>query len=434
MLIAFILSSCSKLGYGILLWSTEEPPITSGTMLPVYIRSNIDQVWVVGIPENLRVSKDINKMEIPLTMLEFSGSKRKAEKRADEFAKFASVYAENRQDGLPIRDNPDNNSRRVYRLRLGEIIKVLNVADGVPPISTTGDPLPGDWLKVLTHDGVTGYCFSYRLKIFEHSDGPLQASVDTRREAEPDPDLEMVLARKWSAEYYLQMINNRRIDLNELEKKYGFDPGQDTGVARIYLPDMKKEYVYDTIVSDGERAWRFEGTELLMNLRSNTTLAVQYLENNGLRRTLLFAALSADVDDLIEQEIHRRETQFKIIYNQGPVFSSSSYGTIEFSENGNFRWAGYELLVPQLISPQTRGTGRILMDLHISSSFEDRYYGAFSMQFTDLKDHNTLFFLYSFDNQGLRLEVVPDYCIENITVTRRAPNPMVLYFYKDTLF
>jgi hypothetical protein len=428
-----IFSSCSRLGWGILLWSTEDPPIRSGTVLPVYIRSNIDRVWVVGVPEALIKDKSdpsSSKIEIPLTRFEFAGSRKKANLRAQDFAEYASVYAENLQDGLPIRDNPDNGSRRVYRLRLGEIIKVLGIVQGNPPISTTGDPLPGDWYRVLTHDGVTGYCFSYRLKIFNHLEGPLQAAVVTRSEAPPDPELDIVLSKTWSPESYLQMVNSRQINIRELERNYRFAPGQDTGVAKIVLPDMEREFVYDGIYPDGERAWHFEGTTLQMNLRTNTTLAVQFLEGNGTRRTLVFAALSSDVGDLIIQENSRREAQFAAIYEQGPVFTSNNYGTIIFNQDGGFSWAGFDLLVPQLIPFETRGEGRVDMELFIAQSFTDRYTGAVTFRFTGT--NTILNFMYSLDNQGLRLEVVPDYAIEDITVTRRSSSPMVLYFFKDT--
>jgi hypothetical protein len=150
--------SCSRLGWGVLLWSTEDPPIPSGTVLPVYIRSNIDQVWVAGIPEVYRNGKKgIDKMEIPLSQLELVGGKGKARKWAEVFSPYALTYAENLQDGLPIRENPDNSARRIYRLRTGEIIKVLAQVEGNPAISASGDPLPGEWYRVLTEDGTTGY-------------------------------------------------------------------------------------------------------------------------------------------------------------------------------------------------------------------------------------------------------------------------------------
>ncbi|MDR0322009.1 MAG: SH3 domain-containing protein [Treponema sp.] len=428
-----LLSSCSKLGYGVLLWSIDEPPVDSGSVLPVYIRSNIEKIWVVGVPETVKSDRDV-KIEIPLTQLEFFNSKNQAVKRAQEFAPYAMTYAENLQDGLPIRASPENNSQRVYRLRLGEIVKIMAVANGSPPISATGDPLPGDWYKVLTNAGVTGYCFSYRLKLFNQNEESLaspSASTSTQRERTNDPDLDMLLSKTWSSESYLQMVNSRRINLKEMEKKYRFDPGAETGVARIILPNIERDFSYQRISSDGERSWLFEGANLQMTLRTNTSLAVQFIDS-GSRRTLIFVSLSTSVEDMILQENARRETQFLTIYERGPAFTSNNYGTIKLLRSGDFIWTGYEALVPQVIPNGTRGSGRITMDIYISPSYEDRYNGAFTLQFSDIRANNTLYFMYGFDSQGLRLEVVPDYGIEDITVMRRASSPVILYFFRDT--
>jgi hypothetical protein len=419
------------MGYGVLLWSIDEPPILSGTVLPVFIRSNIDQVWVVGIPEALRTEKSIDKIEVPLTQFEFVGNRKRAESRANEFSQYALIYAENLQDGLPIRDNADNNSRRVYRLRHGEVIKVLGTARGNPPISASGAPLPGDWLKVLTKDGVTGFCFSYRLRLFNQHEGTIPGTGIDTIEAVRDPDLEMILSRTWSPESYLQMVNSRRINIQAFERRYRFDPGHETGVARIILPDLERQFIYERIIPDGERAWRFEGTTLQMFLRSNTTLAVQFTENTG-RRTIQFVTLPTSVNDIIMQENTRREDLFMNIHNQGPVFTSNNYGTITFISTGDFTWTGFDLLVPQLFPAETKGNGRINMDLFISPSLEDRYSGAFTLRFTDIRTNNTFYFMYVLDNQGLRLEAVPDWCIEDITVMRRSSSPMILYFFRDS--
>ena len=429
--LVFILtfSSCSKLGYGVLLWSVDDPPIDSGTVLPVYIKSNIEKLWVVGVPD--AKGKSDYKIEIPLTQLEFVGSKRKAEKRAYEFSQHAMTYAENLQDGLPIRDNTDNNSRRVYRLRLGEIIKILEIAKGNPPISTTGDPLPGDWYKVMTSDGIIGYCFSYRLRIFNQNEESVMPKQSTPK-APPDPELESLLVKTWSAESYLHMLNSRRFNITELEKNYRFDPGYETGQARIILPDLEKQFTYERLRADGERAWIFEGTSLYMSLRSNTALSVQFNDNNGMKRTITFVSLPTKIDDLITQENARRESQFMMIYNQGPSFTSSNYGTITLLQTGDLQWTGYDLLIPQLIPSSTNGNARIYMDLYISHSYEEQYNGAFTLKFTDIRQNNTLYFMYSVDNQGMRLESIPDYGIEDDTVVRRAASPMVLYFFRDS--
>jgi hypothetical protein len=412
-----------------LLWSSEDPPIPSGTVLPVYIRSNIDQVWVVGIPEAYLSGKGgLNKMEVPLAQFELVGSRSKARKRADSFAQFALTYAENLQDGLPIRDNTDNSARRVYRLRTGEIMKVLAKAEGNPAISATGEPLPGDWYKVLTEDGTTGYCFSYRLKLFEHYGGTL-AAAEAGQSEDADPDLDLLLAKVWSPESYGTMVNNRRISLDEFSHHWGFDPGQDTGIARIFLSNLDLSFSYTGIRPTGSRNWQFEGTSLTMNLRSDTTLAVQFTETGGAPHTLLFVALPAEVDDLIIQETARRETVFDTIYTQGPVFTSNNYGTISFNETGEFSWTGFSLLIPQIIPPSAPENGTISMDLFLAPILEERYDGAFTLHFGN--DAAVVRFMYTLDNQGFRIEHIPEANIEELTVNRRANSPMVLYFFKD---
>jgi len=429
------ISSCSRLlGYGVLLWSVEDPAVPSGTVLPVYIRSNIDHVWVVGVPKEFRAGgKTADKIEIPLSKLELSGSKKKARERAEAFSPYALLYAETLQDGLPIREHPDNGARRVYRLKPGEIIKVLTPVAGVEAVGATGDPLPGEWYRVLTEDGTTGYCFSYRLKLFEHTGGSLAAIGLNQQEAE-DPNLDRLLERTWSAESYGTMVSTGKIDLNELSYHWRFDPGQDTGIAVIRTKDLELSYEYIKIRSTGSQSWRFEGSPLQMNLRSDTTLAVQFTEDNGVLRTLLFVALPYSVDDIILQETARREELFRTIYEHGPIYNSNNYGTLTFSENGHFSWTGNYLLVPQVISPSALGSGVMDMRLHVSDVLSSRYDGAFTMRFDGVGGiRTTTDFIYALDTQGLRMEYVPQTSLDGVTVVRRASSPVVIYFFRNDI-
>jgi hypothetical protein len=39
--------------------------------------------------------------------------------------------------------------------------------------------------------------------------------------------------------------------------------------------------------------------------------------------------------------------------------------------------------------------------------------------------------MYFLDNQGFRVEIVPESSVDGIVVARRAASPMVLYFFRD---
>jgi hypothetical protein len=429
-LAGILLGSCERhLGWGVLLWAAENPAVPSGTVLPVYIKSNLNQVWVAGIPDEYQTGEG-DKFEIPLWQLEFRQTKGAAGKYAAAFSEYAKTYAEILQDGLPIRDAPDNNARRVYRLKLGQIIKILSREEGIPAISTTGDPLPGDWFRVLTEDGTVGYCFSYRLKLFEHTGGVLAATTDTAEDV-PDPDLEYVLAQIWSPEFYLTMISEKKVNIEDFTKQWQFLPGHETGVARIYHPEVDKTFSYSGIRRTGNRSWRFDGASLQMSLQTDTTLVVQYSENRGALQTLLFVVLPSTVPDIITQELGRRDALFEILYIQGPHFTSTNYGRLTFGAGGTFTWLDYDLLIPEVISPASLGSGTVDMGLFLDLSLTDRYDGALAFRFGGIGEGGSAAnFLYTLDAQGIRLEYVPPGNLAESTVMRRAVSPLIIYFYK----
>jgi hypothetical protein len=433
-IVIFLSSSCTRLlGYGVLLWSVDDPPMPSGTVVPVYIRSNINQVWVVGIPKKFRNDRDrVNKFEIPLPKLELAGSRKKANTRAEAFAPYALVYAETLQDGLPIRERPDNVSRRVYRLRLGEVIKILAPANGAVAVGASGDPLPGDWYQVLTTDGTIGFCFSYRLRLFKHLEGPLAAALNDKPEPE-DPVLERLLSRTWSPESYATMVNNRRIDLEELSFHWRFDPGQETGTAWINVRELDRTFSYTKISSTGTQSWRFDGSPLQMSLRSENILAVHFTEDSGILRTLLFAALPSSVDDIILQESARRERLIRNLFEEGPVYISSNHGTLTFQEDGRFTWTNNMLLVPQIIPGSALSSGTVDMRLFLSNAMSERFTGAFTFRFDGIGGARAnVDFMYRLDPYNLWLEYVPQISLDDLTVVRRASSPTIINFFKPT--
>ena len=413
--------SCSQIqGYGLLLWSVDNPKIPSGTVLTVYIKSNIDNVWVVGVPGSKQ------KIELPLWKLEMVGSKGKATERAKKFAEFATQYAETMTDGLPIREEPDNGARRVYRLRQGQIVKVLAKAKGAPAMAGEA-PLPGDWLKVLTDDGSSGYCFSYRLRLFDQADGAI-ASSTAKKQDETDPKLDRLLSHAWRPESYKDMIDSRRVDLDKFSVNYGFFPGQDSGVAKLVVPGLDLEQSYSAIKKIRDGVWRFEGSSFQATLRNDSVLAVQYADAGGAQRTLVFVALPVDAKDIVAQEQDRRDALYQAILKRGPAFRSENYGALAFAPDGTFTWNGYEILTPSAVPANSGNGGTAEMRLFLDASLSSLYDGAFSLRFAGLQPGKTVNFLYVLEPNGLRLEFLPSSSLDGTTVKRRAASPIVISF------
>jgi len=442
LLTTLALGACSRLlGWGVLLWSLDDRGIPSGTVLPVYIKSNINQVWVAEVPKGFSGRGD--KIEIPLWQLELSGGRRAAAKKAAAFAEYARTYAETLQDGLPIREKPDNSSRRVYRLKEGEILKILSQVppeEGVPAISGSGEPLPGEWYLVMAQDGSRGYCFSYRLHLFEYRGGALAEATEWGENGEKtdkkgeDPELEAILAKAWSPESYGAMSASGRFDLEELSKGWYFDPGADTGAARIHHPDVDRTFTHRGIKGSGSRFWYFDDAPLQMTLRSENLLAVQFSENGGPQRTLLFVALPVEVKDLITQEKERRAILYQRFFAQegGGPFMSANYGSLSFTPRGTFSWTGNNRLVPQAL-PRPLSRGTVDLGLYQGVALEDRFEGVLTLSFEDPAAEGgavKTVFLYRFDGQGLRLEYVPPQNVEGVSVARRAETPLVIFLFK----
>ena len=146
------------MGYSVLLWNIPEKGLQDGDVVPVYIRSNISHVYVIGTSEG--------KFEVPLWQLTEPVSKSKVNKLKNRYADYSHKYATVALDGLPMRAEAVNTAKQVYRLRKNETVKLLYKVKGQAPM-TGGKPLEGEWLKILTSDGTSGCCFSYNLRPFE---------------------------------------------------------------------------------------------------------------------------------------------------------------------------------------------------------------------------------------------------------------------------
>lgn len=415
-----LLFSCSKvIGYGVVNWSMPEYNLVAGDVLPVYVKSNVSKAYIVEI------GSEGEKKEIPLWQLTFFKSKKDVETFRDRIAENAYMYAEVLSDGLPMREHPENTTNQVYRLREGQIIKILWKGEGVPVLKN-GEPLPGDWYRVMTDDGCSGWCFSLNLRLYDERD---ETAVAAESEVPVDDAvLTEVLQKQWYPESFGNMVAINRVDLENISSDYGFFPGLKTKIARIQVKDHSFSFPYTKIEKGQGSTYNFNGSNLSMQVRAVNRISVQFTDDKGMPDVEYFVNLSKPLEEIIKEETVRREKLIARISNAGPNFTSISYGALKINDDGGFVWTGYEVLSKKIIPREAKTTGKVTVRYFVSPKLSSSYDTVLSFYF-DGTD-KSVDFLASISEEGLRLEYVSKANIKESVVENRNKQATVLFFGK----
>ncbi|MCR5218141.1 SH3 domain-containing protein [Treponema sp.] len=432
--ISLSFTSCSSdiIGYSTVLWNIQgenkgkKISIADGTLVKVYLKSHINNVYVIGVPDS-KV-----KLEIPLWKISEPESKSDARKSAKKYKKYNHQYARCVFDGLPIRDAALNTSKQVYRLRKDEIVRVLYEGSGVAP--TTGkQKLEGKWLAVLTSEGTRGWCFSYNLRLFTmNADGSFGSGAEDAQVQETDETLNTMLQTRWYPEYYSSMIKSKDINLDGMQPNYGFDTGLDTGTVSMNLPGLTVSAEYKGVTKKSSNVYKFNEAPFQVTVRNAKTIIVQYTNEKGTPRSYNFTTLEEGVriTALIADERTRRTNLFKTIRSAGPDFRSSNYGTLTFEANNEFTWTDYDLLVPSYIPSSAEGRGTVSFKYFVPQSLKKSYDCVMTLTFTGAEKE--LSFLVKKEANGIRLTLANVTKIESALYDAASisvpSNPLVLFF------
>lgn len=419
LIVCFIFCSCSNtMGYSIVLWSIPEYGLSDGDVVPVFIKSNISQTYVIG------TNNEDERIEIPLWQITEPVSKGKIAELSSKYAEYQHIYAKVASDGLPMRESAVNTSKQVYRLRKDETIKILYKGEG-QPVMSGGKAMEGDWLNVMANDGTIGWCFSYNLRLFDETE--VQEEVIVEETETIDTQLENLTARLWYPESYGTMVENERVDLSKISSIPTFDIGVKSG--KIKLVDNGETVVYTDfagIEKISDTSYKLTGTELTVIVRNNNYIVVQYPNEKGLIISVNLVALDKSVDAIIQEEQERRADIYESMRNIAQEFSSSNYGELQFQENNQFVWTGYQLLSPNVIPNNSGSTGVVTFDYFLTSSLSYSYDGAICFTFD--KNGEKVLFLYNLEDNGIRLEDATKATIKDNLIRARGSSPVIMFF------
>lgn len=422
-LISLLFTSCADkiMGYSVVLWTIPEQQIKSGDIVPVYIKSNISHVYVIGTESG-------EKCEVALWQLTEPVKKGKVKSVAARYADNAATYASVKQDGLPCRAEPVNTAKQVYRLRKGEVIKILYKGKGQPPM-VGKNPLEGDWYRILTDDGTMGWCFSYNLNLYETDAlGQRVGGAELVEEQEADAHWNTIAANVWYPDYFRTMIDGGNIDLSLIHPLYRFTIDEEGKKVSLNTASIHESWDYDGFTKTDENEYSLNGILLKIIYRRANYIVLRYTDSSGKPQDLNFVTIEESVADIVNAEKTRRTQAYMQIYTHGPIFSSSSYGKLEFKEDGSFRWAGFKLLVPSVIDAGTKSTGSAQVKYSLSKELAGSYDGVLTMKFDGMS--REVNFLYKLDGNALRMEDTTGANFSGSQLKSRGVSPVIIYLKK----
>ncbi|MCE5255634.1 MAG: SH3 domain-containing protein [Spirochaetaceae bacterium] len=389
LLLLLLVSCTSRIGWGVVLWSIKGTDAKAGTIVPVYVKSNITKTYIVGLNEDRNT-----KIEIPLWQIEMFGTKRAANKRIKEMGEWTSIYMIAMRDGLPVRQKPANNEKRVYRLHEFEMVKVLGKAEG-EPVYTGGTVLQGDWYQVLTMDGTKGYVFSNTMRIFDESTGqaPSLPTESTNQET-----IASILTSTWRPSWYSTMLENDSVDLDYFSMQYGLFGDMSKKQVRIELPGFSQDFQYASITQ--EQGWlvfsptnlriRRDGQDSIVACwdPSNMPAQGQLVDWHEGGTSIRFIILDQDLRPAIQAEENRRQNALRSFFTAmgttGTIrLDSETAGSIVLWPSGLYSWdtvddmpAGF---APSGSDAGAQQKGKAVFGLRLSDGLSGEWQGGFSL-------------------------------------------------------
>lgn len=422
-LISLLFTSCGDkiMGYSVVLWNIPEQNIKSGDIVPVYIKSNISHVYVIGTESG-------EKIEVALWQLTDPVKKGKIKNIAAKYEENAATYASVKLDGLPCRAEPVNTAKQVYRLRKGEVIKILYKGKGQAPMAGK-TALEGDWYRILTDDGTLGWCFSYNLNLYEtDATGQRIGGAEIAEEAEDDEHWQMIVDNVWYPDYFRTMIDGGNIDLGLIHPLYKFSIDEENKKVSLNTTSIHESWDYDGFTKTDENEYSLNGISLKIIYRRASYIVLRYTDSSGKPQDLNFITMAENIADIVSAEKERRSQAYMQVWSHGPIYSSSSYGKIEFSEDGSFRWTGFKLLVPSVIDAGTKSTGSAQVKYSLSKDLAASYDGVLTMKFDGMT--NEVNFLYKLDGNALRMEDTTGASFNGNQIKSRGVSPVIIYLKK----
>jgi len=413
--LVFSLCSCGSrlVGYGLVLWAEEDTPFQTGQIIDIIQKSQIQESYLVRLGRK-------EAAEIPQYRVRFFELREAAEEAAGAYGEYVNRFGYSERDGLPIREAADQQARIIYKLRSGQLVKIVDQSSEPEEISS----YRAFWYQVLTEDGTQGFCYGHFLPTFASKGDP---AVEAAELAARDPLLDKLLGETWRPEYFRDMVRSGRIDLLRFKEEYGFFPDRENKEFRLVTTRYQETFRYEQAENVGAYRYRFPDTDLRIQMQSEERIALTYYRGSQLL-SAVYVLFEEPIDEIIAAEQERRGELYERFRKRGTVLTSNAYGSIELLEDMRFRWRDSGRLEERIFLRPVAGAGSIDFPYFLSPELASKYQGVVTFRFDEYSEKEGTSFLYTFEPTGVRLVWLRPGEIVDLEALREPFSPLVLYF------
>ncbi len=416
------------MGYGVILWGDASGQGATGAVVGVLKKSDTDNTIIISVPG------DRKPREYPTGRIRAFPGKAEAVQYAAVYAPWATTWAVSQKldpPPLPVRDQPRQEGRPIYKLKPGQLVKVV----GRSANKETVKPYEDYWYEVVTEDGYSGFAFGHYLRVFQTASDP---SAEAARIMSQDETLDRILGSTWRPDWFLDSIASGSIDLSRFREDVGLFPMPADKLFRLTTPQYSVDFRYDRIDRVAQDTYVAAGTSLRITAEGDDRISITYRYKDQ-EMGALYVLVTDDMGEVIAREQKRRQDVFDALRAKGASLVSSAYGRIRLEEGMRFSWQGFQRLVPSVIPAQAAGKGRIDFAYHAARDLAAEFDGVITFLFDDTGAAGgaaaagpSASFLYKSVAGGLRFTSLDRGAFSDPAAIRPGLAPVVIYFAQGT--
>lgn len=416
-LVVLFLQACTSpyISYGVVLWSDNESVIPHGSLAGVIEDSAVKKLLKIELIEKQGTIADIEHWRLKLFNSQQSAKDWIASNQ------YLGTFATVLKQALPVRDKADRQALMVYRLREQELIKIVGRAEAP---SVEGG-MENYWYEILTESGTLGWTFGENLSLFT-ADTALNSG--TQQNAGSIDVVARLRGTVWRPKAFVEMIKNRRYDLDIFAPEYGFFIDTNSRTYRIAIEETLLQGTYSSFDLNTETGrYTIAGTDISLAFLPDNTLQVFYTKKNE-PKTAEFVSMKDQIAGIVSEEQARRQLILRRISQNGASFVSDLYGSLKFSGN-RFTWIGAEALGGLLPSGAGQG-GTVSADLYVTEGVSGSFQGALHFRFDGTSDDQAIPFLYNISPLGMDIAPVSPAAVKDYAISSIPADAPIIEFRK----